>query len=699
MISVVLLAAGQPPRESLARVIARIKDAGAAVILAGMTDVERTHADLGIDVVRSVSRHVVTDPELYRVGRTALPSQRVWMHMQRDQVLVERCRLANVLVALDPAAVYSVWELGRRFPHLLLRQGAVAGYHALVEHVPEQPTPVPLPRTANASPSLPRRALRDAARALLRSNMALSAPARTLWPALLSSSRLSSARRVRVGVDLITRLHAAGRPRAASRLSDALVARLDRNRDRADLLGEIAVRLIDHGEIPPALRQAVAAELALADELLASGDGACAAASLMQARRIAFDQGVHLSHTTSPLADDPAGFTEPLRSSSAVAAIARPQGRREPAAPLPQDRPVQVAIATHGNTNFVRQLEMHLREDPRFEVRSVGLADLGRLARLVRDPWRMFSSLLKANKSAERMAERHLRELLDWADVVFIDWCTALVRVVNLADPGTARIVVRLHSYEAFTVWPHLLDVSRIDDFVFVSDHVRDLVVAQVPGLVGPHGPRIRVVPNAVDLGRFAREKPDAARFTIGLIGYHVVAKDPRWALEVMRHVRAKDPRYRLRLIGQPFNDGFSRAAAAYGEAFERELALLEAEGAVDRYGYTDDLPTALEQVGVILCSSVREGSPVALLEATASGAVPVVRDWPLFRSMKHGPRTMYPVDWVVDTPDQAANRIIGATEELATWRRMSAEASAVALARWDLAVTGDEYRALLLDD
>ena len=40
-----------------------------------------------------------------------------------------------------------------------------------------------------------------------------------------------------------------------------------------------------------------------------------------------------------------------------------------------------------------------------------------------------------------------------------------------------------MHSYEAFTLWPHLMDFSRVDDLVFVSDHLRDLAVAAIPGL------------------------------------------------------------------------------------------------------------------------------------------------------------------------------------------------------------------------
>ncbi len=100
------------------------------------------------------------------------------------------------------------------------------------------------------------------------------------------------------------------------------------------------------------------------------------------------------------------------------------------------------------------------------------------------------------------------REHLDWADVVLVEWCTALAALLTQLDPRDTRIVVRMHSDQAFTLWPHLIDMSRVDDMVFASDHLRDLAVAAIPGLRGSRLLPLHVITNAVDLQRCARPKP-----------------------------------------------------------------------------------------------------------------------------------------------------------------------------------------------
>ncbi len=82
--------------------------------------------------------------------------------------------------------------------------------------------------------------------------------------------------------------------------------------------------------------------------------------------------------------------------------------------------------------------------------------------------------------------------------------------------------------------------------------------------------------------------------------------------------------------------------------------------------GHTDDVAAELRHIGVILSSSTRESFHVALAEGVASGALPVVRDWPLL-SAYGGPHGLWPDDWIVATPEDAARRVHDAVG--AGWR------------------------------
>ncbi|MDG4864252.1 glycosyltransferase family 4 protein, partial [Streptomyces sp. T-3] len=370
-----------------------------------------------------------------------------------------------------------------------------------------------------------------------------------------------------------------------------------------------------------------------------------------------------------------------------------------PAAPPPAGRAHRLLFLTRGNANFLGTIKDHFAL--RTDVRHVDLAADQRFRTPLAHPGRLMAHLLGGGRSPEGAAlERELRPLLDWADTVFMEWCTAGAALLTLVDPGPARVVLRLHNFEAFTQWPHLVDFSRVDDLVFVSAHLRDLVLAVAPRLGAPGGPRLHVVPNALELGRFTRPKQGPkTRFTVALVGCGGPAKDPRWALDVLRRLRARDGRYRLLLVGDRGDPDRSAAARRYLTALERDLAPLEAAGAVRRLGHQDDVPAVLTGAGVILSSSVTESFHCAVMEGAASGALPVVRDWPFYAHHPNGAHTLFPPDWVVRTPRAAARRILKATSTEATWRTAGEAASAYALGRWDWPVVREEFDQLLLPD
>lgn len=684
----ILMLSGTPPRTALlAHFLERFAAVGADVWLAAMADVERTHGDLGLAGLRSLRTHLaVTTPEFYRLADRVTPVEETWLHVSRDRWVRDRADRADVLIATDMTAIYSVWQLARDNPHPAavfgLEPGAIAA-----EQLVSGFSPAELRRRLGDLARVQRRRAKQVVRTTVETGAA-SRAGRALAP--LADWRQAAV--PVVAVPRIVGLEERGQLHQAAAFTTRVLSRTRSNRRRANILGAVALRHIADGTAAPQLREAVEAELAYADQLYERGDAESAAASFWQATRLAFHRGFHLDTTRSPLADDPSGFTEPFRRSVVSQVLSRPRGRLTPAQ-LP-DPPAtrRVLLATLGNTNFLGDISARLEGRDDIEVRSVVPKDLGSAIRLTRDPRRLITSLLAENGRAERFAEEGLREHLDWADVVFVDWCTHLPRVFQLVDPGTSRLVLRLHSYEAFTPWPLLLDTSRLDQLIFVSDHVRDLVLAQRPELSELDTP---VLINGIDLRRFVRPKSADARFTVAMIGFQAVAKDVLWALETIRRLRAHDQRYRLMLIGGDFQDFLSPAAARYGAEFRRQAERLERQGGLIRTGHLDDVGTALVDAGTILCSSVREGSPVGLVEAASSGCVPVVRDWPFFAGGGRGARSLYPPEWIVEDPGEAADRLARVTADQQTWQSESQRCAAEAIQRWDLSVVAASYDEL----
>jgi glycosyltransferase involved in cell wall biosynthesis len=513
------------------------------------------------------------------------------------------------------------------------------------------------------------------------------------WRSALSRPAWTDEQRIELGQLVHAGLTAAHRPAEAELLIAAVARRLADPALKAAQFERAATADLAAARCPAYLSAAVSAQLAMATASFRKRQVSQATTWFWKAASLLFHRAVHFDALTSPLATDPQRFLRPLYRSAAARFLMTPRGRHTAAALPPTERPQRILFAYHGNDNFLREIRRRYEEHPDTEVACLNLADDPVGAALTTGR-RMITYLFKGASADGDPVEAFLRPHLNWADTIFVDWCTAHAVLLTLADPGTTRVILRLHSFETFTVWPHLVDPSRVDDVVFVSEHLRDLTLAAVPALAGPHG---HVLTNAMNLRRYAGEKPASARFTLGLVGVGSIAKDPRWAIEVLRLLRRHDDRYRLSLIGTEINPSTSAAAASYAAGYRADLAEFEAAGAIRRLGATDDVPAALRDIGVILSASVRESFHCALAEGAASGAVPVVRDWPFFAGRPHGARTTFPADWVVASPTEAAERILTLTATEDVWRTAGLAAAEHALATWDWSVTAQDFDGLLL--
>ncbi|HEX5968212.1 MAG TPA: glycosyltransferase, partial [Intrasporangium sp.] len=356
-------------------------------------------------------------------------------------------------------------------------------------------------------------------------------------------------------------------------------------------------------------------------------------------------------------------------------------------------RPHRILFATATDFNFTTDTIREYADRPDVEVRKVDVR------RLQKGPWRPDPAELTRNRlrhSAGIPMEVpiQVREPFDWADTIFVEWGHRAMAWISMLPDVRARVVVRLHSYEALTQFPLITDWSGIDDLIFVSGHIRALVEHAIPEVLS--GPRIHTIGNRNVMDSYNLPKRLAASRTLGLIGWGQVVKDAQWALDVLEELRRDDPTWRLRMIGNGFADDskLTKAAAQYKARLEERIEGLG--DAVIRPGFTRDVPHALRRVGVILSTSQREGTHESLIQGAASGALPVVRNWPVVARWG-GAHTMFPESWIVETPQEAADRI---REAVATGDLLAegAKAREWVLAHYDWSVIGPRLESLLMD-
>ena len=229
-------------------------------------------------------------------------------------------------------------------------------------------------------------------------------------------------------------------------------------------------------------------------------------------------------------------------------------------------------------------------------------------------------------------------EAIDWADVVWLEWANE--STLSLTNHPTIldgkHVICRLHSYEAFTPLPARIKWERINDLVFVGEHIRRIVLERNPSL--ENSTTIHTIPNGVNLARFPHKtrKEGKKICYLGSINYK---KGPMLLFHAFYELLKIDKGYQL-YIGGDIQD---LRYLLYFNQLSRELDIKEN---IHFVGKVTDVPKWFEDKNYIICSSVLESQNMAIMEAMACGIKPLIHNFA-------GARGIYPPELVWTTLDE----------------------------------------------
>jgi glycosyltransferase involved in cell wall biosynthesis len=213
-----------------------------------------------------------------------------------------------------------------------------------------------------------------------------------------------------------------------------------------------------------------------------------------------------------------------------------------------------------------------------------------------------------------------LAEAIAGADIVWLEWCwDHAVWATTSGVLGGRPCIVRLHSIEALqTDFPARVDWSQVHRLVLVGGDIADLLISRFPAIAATV-PLVRIA-NGIDLDRFAPGVPE--RFRVGWVGHVEPKKNPALLLQIAHRLRRLDTRYTFHAAGA-FTD---LRTLRY---LERQIPALDLGGAMRFDGPVADMPAWYADKGVLLSTSLYESFGMAIGEAMAVGAFPVVHGFP----------------------------------------------------------------------
>lgn len=395
--------------------------------------------------------------------------------------------------------------------------------------------------------------------------------------------------------------------------------------------------------------------------------------------RLALGGGREVDHK-SPLLD-PKIFEEFIRSKNHAGSlysrlpsmvqvlIRASQFPRTSNAPARVDSDIKVLFVTD-NWNFSETLVRSLKRNG-FELRFIHFNDFKRAVDIkaanehrVSYQIRAFGDCRLTKSQMWIEADESfpvLSKLIDWCDVVFCEWWTHPATFFSRFLDGSKSLVVRCHSFEAFYLEPFYTNLRGVDGVIFIADHIRKIFNEVFDGAI-PSEFETAVIENLRDYSQLTvHQRTEAERFTLGMTQYASANKDPILAIEILEKLRSSDRRWRIRFVGDPWPDDLSSKEADYANEFNARVAELGDAVIIDQR--TNDINSWLHGVGFILSTSHREGSHESLLEGMLTGAIPVLRRWPMVRQFG-APECVFPSVDTFDYVDEAVEYIVAANED-----------------------------------
>ena len=242
--------------------------------------------------------------------------------------------------------------------------------------------------------------------------------------------------------------------------------------------------------------------------------------------------------------------------------------------------------------------------------------------------------------------QQEIYNAIDWGDIIWLEWANQSAIIgTNYEGIKDKKVIVRLHRYEAFTIFPSQIKWQNVNCLILVASHMIKILEGTIPDI--EKKVKLEVVYNGLDLDKITFKEREAG-FNITWVGYINYRKNPAIALQILKELTGglytSHKRYKLHIAGS-FQD---KCLEVYVNYMIKELNL---QDNVIFHGWVDDMDKFWEDKNYLLHASVHEAHSFAIMESMSRGIKPIIANF-------RGAKELYPEDVIFNTIEEAVNEI-----------------------------------------
>lgn len=201
-------------------------------------------------------------------------------------------------------------------------------------------------------------------------------------------------------------------------------------------------------------------------------------------------------------------------------------------------------------------------------------------------------------------------------DTLIIEWANELAKLItnNLKNADEIKVVVRVHSYEAFDGYVELVNWDVVDKVVFVSKFVRDFVCEKFPDLKR----KSFFIPNRIN----AKEFTFKSSFDIKKIAYVGHINFKKGGILLPHAIKALQNDFEFHILG----DFQNIRLKLYFDSFMKRNPNIN----IKIYDWIpqEEVNEWLEDKDMILCTSLLESQNLSVMQAMLKGIKPLVHNF-----------------------------------------------------------------------
>nr|WP_051388241.1 glycosyltransferase [Priestia megaterium] len=242
--------------------------------------------------------------------------------------------------------------------------------------------------------------------------------------------------------------------------------------------------------------------------------------------------------------------------------------------------------------------------------------------------------------------------LLKQADIIFCEWGLGNAEFYSNNKLKGQSLFIRVHRQELNSNYLDNVNYTNVNKVIAISAHIFEEFnrIKKIPR------EKMIIIPNMVDVDRFKLPKKQNSEYHLGILGILPKLKRLDRALSILEKLCEEDDKYKLYIKGKlpdelPWINNRPEELSYYRQVFERiEKSPWKNNIVFDPHG--DDVADWFSNINYILSTSEIESFHLAPMEGMASGAIPVVFNWP-------GAETLYPKENIVNGVNEAVQVIL----------------------------------------